>query len=117
MGRIYLPRTTLSDAGYSEAMFDRAECNDAFRRVMSVEVDRAERYLHAGTPLVELMPVELRLQVALFIAGGLRILAAIRELDYDVWRQRPTVSKLDKFKLLAGAWWQTRRMRKKGVRA
>ena len=46
-GRIYLPRATLDQAGYTDAMFARREFNEAFRRAMREEVDRAEHYLRA----------------------------------------------------------------------
>ena len=68
LGRVYLPQETLARAGYDEAMFARREFNDAFRQALREEVDRAERYLLAGRPLVDLMPRELRLDVALFVA-------------------------------------------------
>lgn len=108
--RVYLPQSTLARAGYPEAMFARGEYNDAFRRAMRVEVDRAERYLRAGEPLVELMPRDLRLDVALFIAGGLAVVRAIRDRDYSVWRTRPTISKRKQLRLLAGCWWRSVRM-------
>lgn len=106
-GRVYLPQSTLVRAGYTEAMFARREHNDAFRRAMREEVDRAERYLRAGEPLVERMPRDLRLDVALFVAGGLAVVRAIRELDYNVWRTRPTISKRKRLQLLAGCWWRS----------
>jgi squalene synthase HpnC len=109
-GRVYLPAATLDQAGYGEAMFARGEFNAAFRQALSVEVERSEAYLRAGEPLVELMPAELRLEVALFVAGGLRILRAIRDQGYDVWRARPTVSRWQKLRLLADCWQRTRRM-------
>jgi squalene synthase HpnC len=109
MGRIYLPRTTLESAGYSKSMFAEHRCNDAFRQAMRVEVDRAEEFLRQGEPLVELMPRELRLQTALFVGGGLSILKAIRAVDYNVWRKRPTISKLQRMDILARAWWRARR--------
>jgi hypothetical protein len=48
--------------------------------------------------------------VQLFIDGGLAILDAIRKIDYNVWRQRPTVGKWKKASLLLRAWWQSRQM-------
>jgi squalene synthase HpnC len=107
-GRVYLPQSTLQLAGYSDAMFARRQFNDAFRQALRTEVDRAERYLREGEPLVELMPRELRLEVALFVAGGLGILQAIRRADYNVWRKRPTLSRLAKLNLVARYWWRTR---------
>ncbi len=109
-GRIYLPQETLARAGYDEAMFARGECNGAFREAMQVEVDRAERYLRAGEPLVERMPRALRLDVALFAAGGLAIARAIRRIDFDIWHRRPVLSKATQLRLLAGCWWRTARM-------
>ena len=108
-GRVYLPQQTLRKFGCEEATFEHGECNQAFRQALREEVDRAEGLLRAGEPLVETMPRELRLEVALFVAGGLRILQAIRELDYDVWRRRPTVSRISKLGLFVSCWWRTRR--------
>jgi hypothetical protein len=46
--------------------------------------------------------------IALFAAGGLAIAQAIRALDFDVWRMRPTLSKPHQLRLLAGCWWRWR---------
>ena len=105
-GRIYLPQADCRRFGYTEAMFARRECNEAFRRLMRVEVDRAEDFLHAGLPLVNLMPREFRLDVALFIHGGLAVLRAIRRQNYDVWTRRPRVSKMEKLRLFVQCWWR-----------
>jgi squalene synthase HpnC len=108
IGRVYLPQESCRSAGYSAEMFERREFNAEFRALMAGEVERAEQYLRAGEPLVERVGRELAIDVALFIRGGLAILAVIRRLDYNVWRRRPEVSKLAKLKLLAQAWVETR---------
>ncbi|MGD9724083.1 MAG: squalene synthase HpnC [Pirellulales bacterium] len=100
LGRVYLPQATLDRAGYTAEMFARREFNDAFRRVMVEEVDRAADYLRGGEPLVGLMPKQLRRQVGLFVAGGLEILQAIRRQNYDVWMRRPVVSRWSQARLL-----------------
>jgi squalene synthase HpnC len=105
IGRVYLPAESLRRAGYDEAMFERREANDAFRHMLAAEVDRAEEFLRAGRPLIQQVPRSLRLDVALFIAGGLAVLDAIRRVDYDVWSVRPTVSRAGKLKLLLRSWW------------
>jgi squalene synthase HpnC len=107
-GRVYLPADGLDQADYTEAMFARGQFNDAFRQVMRAEVDRAEGYLRAGLPLVEMLPRKLRLEVALFIGGGLAILEAVRRAGYDVWLRRPTVSRAQKLAIVWRAWWATR---------
>jgi squalene synthase HpnC len=107
-GRIYLPTETLQRAGCDETMFARGETNEAFRAALRTEVERAEDYLRRGQPLIEQMPRELRLDVALFAAGGLAIAQAIRAVDFDVWQTRPKLSKLTQLRLLAGCWWRGR---------
>lgn len=111
-GRIYLPQSTLTSVGYAEDQFRRREFNSAFREAMRVEVDRAETHLRSGQPLVDRVPKELRFDVALFVAGGLAILAAIRAQDYNVWASRPTLSKTQKLKIAACAWLRTRSSRR-----
>ena len=77
-GRIYLPQADCRRFGYDEAGFARRESNDAFRRLLAAQVEQAEGWLRGGLPLAAEMPPGLRLPVALFAAGGLATLEAIR---------------------------------------
>ncbi len=108
-GRIYLPQESCRRFGYDEAMFARREFNPQFHELLKYEVDRAETCLQKGQPLVAMMPPKLRVDVRLFIDGGLAISRAIRRINYNVWQARPTVSKAAKLGLLLRAWWQTPR--------
>ncbi|MES1213828.1 MAG: squalene/phytoene synthase family protein, partial [Singulisphaera sp.] len=92
--------------GYSEDDFALHCCNDSFRRLLAREVERADKHLRAGLPLVDLMPAGLRGDMWLFIHGGLAILERIRQVNYDVWQRRPSISRLGKARLLAGALWR-----------
>ena len=105
-GRIYLPQALCRQFGYDEACFARRQCNDAFRKLLAAGVGQAEGWLRAGLPLAGQMPNGLRLPVALFAAGGLATLEAIRRQQFDVWTRRPTVSRSKKFRLLFGCWWK-----------
>jgi squalene synthase HpnC len=109
-GRIYLPQDACRAARYDEAMFARREFNPQFRQLLSGEVARAESFFDAGQPLVALVPPALRIDVQLFLDGGRSILSAIRKIDYNVWRTRPTVSKWKKLTLLWHACqpWRTK---------
>jgi squalene synthase HpnC len=111
MGRVYLPTADRARFGYDDEMFARREVNDPFRRLMAAEVDLAGGQLRCGLPLVRWMPPELQLDVALFIHGGLAILRAIRQQNYDVWTSRPEVSKKTKLRLLWKCWWELKRGR------
>ncbi len=108
LGRVYLPQESCHRFGYTKAMFARREFNAAFRELLAFEVDLTEEYVRAGQPLVALVPRALHVDVQLFIDGGLAILNAIRRLDYNVWHARPVVSKAEKLKLLARAWWKAK---------
>ncbi|MBN2217906.1 MAG: squalene synthase HpnC [Pirellulales bacterium] len=103
-GRIYLPMEECRRLGYDEPHFARRESSDAFRRLMAEQVDRAEAWLHRGRPLVGRVDRSLRLPVTLFIRGGLAVLEAIRQSDFNVWTTRPKVSKWKKMALLAASW-------------
>ncbi len=108
-GRVYLPQTQCRHYGYDESMFARGECNEAFRRLLAAEVAEAEGWLRRGLPLVGMVPHEMRLSVALFVHGGLAILGAIRGVDYDVWSQRPVLSKMEKLRWVVRCWWRLRK--------
>ncbi len=105
-GRVYLPQADCRRFGYGEPDFAARTCNRAFRRLLAAQVDQAAGWLKRGLPLVEMMPAELQLEVALFIHGGLAVLDAIRRQDYDVWTSRPMVSKISKLQILASCWWR-----------
>ena len=105
-GRVYLPQADCRRFGYDEACFAGRECNEAFRQLLAHCVNDAERRLRAGSPLATEMPRGLRVPVALFAAGGLATLEAIRRQRFDVWTRRPTVSQPNKLRLLIGCWWK-----------
>lgn len=113
-GRIYLPQESCAEFGYTDECFRLKLVDARWRDIMKLEVDRASGYLHRGWPLVDQLPRELRFQVDLFVRGGLAILQAIRDADYDVWTTRPTIGKLTQLKLAANSWL---RQRIKGRRA
>ena len=108
-GRIYLPQVECRRFGYDETMFAARQCNETFRRLMAVHVEQAEGLLRRGLPLVNVLPSEVRLPVAAFALGGLAILEAIERQNYDVWTARPTLSKMEKLRILVSCWWRLRR--------
>ncbi len=104
-GRIYLPKFECRRFGYGELDFAARGMNDAFRRLLASQVEHAEGLLRQGESLVPRMPRELRLQVALFVHGGLAVAEAIRRQRFDVWTQRPRLSTIDKSRLFVHCWW------------
>ncbi|MBP3955718.1 squalene synthase HpnC [Gemmata sp. G18] len=103
IGRVYLPAEDRQKYGCTDDDLDARRCTPAFRSLMRFEVQRAREYFARGAALLPLLPREARVDVELFIRGGEAILSAIERRDYDVWTQRPEVTKLAKVKLLLGA--------------
>lgn len=89
--RIYVPLEDLARFGVSEAGFAAPHASPEFKRMLAFEVDRARSLFEQGLPLVHRMHGRLKLDIALFSKGGMRVLDAIRDIDYDVLAQRPTV--------------------------
>ena len=104
IGRIYLPQSDMDEYGVGEDVIERRAATPEFRRLMQFEVERTKDLFRRGYALVTRVIKPARIDIALFTAGGLSILKAIEQQDYDVLTRRPTLSKAGKAKLLATAW-------------
>ena len=94
--RIYLPREDMRNFGYSEIQLTEKALTPEFRALMRFEVERTVMLFNAGRPLLEEINGRFRLDIALFIKGGMSILKSIRNADYDVLNSRPTVTRMRK---------------------
>ena len=83
-GRIYLPAEDLARFNVTEAGLAEPSAGPAVRDLMRFEVDRAQRLLDQGAPLVGTLRGAARLAVAGYLAGGRAALAAIKAHRYDV---------------------------------
>ena len=101
--RIYIPQEDMARVGYGEAELRRRTADDAFRRLMAFEVGRTRRLFEEGRRLESLVTPRLARQLSLFRRGGLRVLDAIERQGFDVFRRRPTVSRLAKARLALSA--------------
>jgi squalene synthase HpnC len=99
IGRVYLPAEDCERFGYAEW----GTFTPAFRELMRFEVDRARGFFDRGAVLLPLSPREARIDIDLFVRGGRAILDAVERIGFDVWTQRPEVTKWQKVKLLGGA--------------
>lgn len=95
IGRIYIPREDCEQFGYTREQFERGEFNSSFQKLMAFEVQRARQYLLEGVPLVAQLPGRLQVDIDLFIQGGLKILDHIEQLQFNVWKERPQVSRFE----------------------
>ena len=101
IGRCYLPRADRMQFGYSDDDLAARTTNGAFIKLMQFEVERAEQFLRDGLPLINNMPGRLQIDIDLFIQGGLKILQRIRQIEYNVWKTRPVVTKTDGLLLMS----------------
>ena len=101
--RIYLPLDAMERYGVTEAIIAAGEATPNFRALLKYEVDTAREMFDIGLPLIQKVDRELALDLDLFSRGGLEILRAIENRDYDVLRARPALSSMTKLSLVMRA--------------
>jgi squalene synthase HpnC len=105
--RIYLPQDDMARFGVTEVALLNQKSDAAFADLMSFEVARARRFFEEGRPLPRRVAGRLRLELALTRRGGVTILDKLEQARYDVFRQRPVVTKADWMRLAIGALKET----------
>ena len=103
IGRIYLPREARDRFGVTPEMLAEPSTPSPLRDLLKSLCDEAEERFRTGLPLAENVPRWLAADIRLFAHGGLATLDAIRGIDFDVLRRRPTVGKLKQLSLVAAA--------------
>lgn len=83
-GRVYLPAADLARANVSDADLTAATTSAALRRVVALQVHRADELLAQGRDLVRSLHGWARVAVAGYAAGGLATSYALRRARYDV---------------------------------
>jgi squalene synthase HpnC len=94
-GRIYLPLDDLARFGVTQDAIEQGRADPAWRALMRFEVDRARALMLEGAPLATRLPGRIGWELRMVVQGGLRILEAIERVDYDVFRRRPRLKRLD----------------------
>jgi squalene synthase HpnC len=109
--RVYIPTETLNKFGITEDQIREAIENPAkvstireqYREVIRFEVDRTDAMFDRGEELLPLLDPSVRGHIGLFAKGGRAILQAIRDQNYDTLTARPSLSRLQKSRLLISA--------------
>jgi squalene synthase HpnC len=101
--RVYLPEEDRRHFGYAEMDLNQRRHTPAFADLMHFQVERTRDLFYRGYPLIDRMPAGVRGDIELFIQGGLAILRKIENCHYDVWSERPKLSKWEKAFLLGTA--------------
>lgn len=93
--RIYLPQEDMQHFRVDENHIALGTVDDAWRALMGFEVDRARSMLVSGSGLAFRLPGRIGWELRLIVQGGLRILDRIEAADFDVFRRRPQLKRLD----------------------
>jgi squalene synthase HpnC len=101
--RIYVPQEDLARFGVAEEAIAAQRVDDRWRGLMAFECARSRELLMRGMPLAKALPGRLGMEIRATIAGGSRILDKIDAAQGDVFTRRPTLTKLDWVRILAGA--------------
>lgn len=87
--RIYLPQDEMAGFGVSEEQIAARRCDRAFQDLLRFQVERSRRMMLEGAPLVNRLDGRFRLEIAVTVQGGLRILEKLERANYDMFRRRP----------------------------
>jgi squalene synthase HpnC len=94
-GRIYLPQDELVRFKVSEDSLKCRLASAEFCALMQFQVDRARALMQSGASLGRDLPGRIGLEIRAIVAGGLRILAKIEAVGYDVFNRRPVLDAFD----------------------
>jgi squalene synthase HpnC len=97
--RVYLPQADMQKFGVTDAVLQQGIATPEFRALLKYEVDYARSLFKQGLPLIDKVNRDLALDLDLFSRGGLEILRAIEQRNYDVLSARPAISKASKLQL------------------
>jgi squalene synthase HpnC len=95
INRIYLPLDDMARFDVSEAQIAEGRVDAAWQALMQFQTQRARDLMNSGKPLGTILTGRIGLEMRLIIAGGLRILAKLDGVRYDVFQQRPVLRPFD----------------------
>lgn len=96
LGRIYLPLDEMEAAGYSVADAEAQVRNDAFRKLMQFQADRARSYYQKTEPGLKLLDQRGRFAMKTAFDIYRKTLRHIEASDFDVFHRRPAVPAVER---------------------
>jgi phytoene synthase len=93
--RIYLPLEDLQRFNYTLDDLHAGRVDERWHELLKLEIARTRRLYEHGKALPERVAPALRAQLRLTWLGGMTVLRKIEAVGYDVFRRRPSLSKLD----------------------
>ena len=106
--RIYIPLEDLNRYAILPGALDQASARPRWRSMMKFEVERARALMLSGAPLALRLKGRIGFELRMMVQGGLRILDAIEEAEYDVFLHRPKLTNRD----WVSVFWASVRMKR-----
>jgi phytoene/squalene synthetase len=103
---VYLPQEDVRRFRCTEEELFAGSYTERFRQLMEFQVQRTEGLFRNGKPLLTEVGKDLALELRLTWNGGMKILQKVSALDYNVLRQRPVLTGLDKLSVLFSSFLQ-----------
>ena len=102
--RVYLPQDEMKMHGYSEEELMNEVRNDAQKRFMAFQVERAWKLFRSGGRLLPYLSMRSRGCPAVLAQVYMRILSRIEANDYNVFDGRISLSSREKLFVMATTW-------------
>ena len=99
-----LPREDMAKFGVTEEQIIKGVLDENYKDLMKFEIQRARDYYVEAEAGIPMLAPEARVGVAMALRVYRGILDKLEENDYDNFRKRAYVSKLEKFLYLPDAW-------------
>ena len=93
--RVYLPQSDLARFGIDEAQIAEGRWSPEWAALMAFQVERAQRMMRDGAPLVHALPGRMGWEIRMTVQGGLRILERIARMRGDIFMHRPVLGASD----------------------
>ena len=103
-GRIYVPLEDMAKFGVTEQQILNGKMDDNYRELVKFEIQRARDYYAMSDEGIPMLHPDSRLAVQ--ATGDIygKILEKLEANDYDNFRKRAYVSKMEKFTTLPSVW-------------
>jgi phytoene synthase len=95
INRIYIPQDEMLRFSVSEQDIAEGHVDKAWQDLMKCQVKIARDMMRHGAPLGSILSGRIGLEMRLIIAGGNRILTKLEHAQYDMYKHRPQLGKLD----------------------
>ncbi|MBN1908900.1 MAG: squalene/phytoene synthase family protein [Pirellulales bacterium] len=101
LGRFYLPEADLRSSGYSEEQLRMGKTNQAFRRLMTFEINRTKRLYHGGAALIDHLAPAGRRVFGMMMSVYHELLLAVERSPEAVFDRRIRLGRLRKLRIAA----------------